>query len=118
MPLPAASGALPGECRRTPARSLASPALDYFLAICQALGIALAVGALAAAPGPSGSTAAGFAVAAAAAGAALAAVSMSADGESVAFAIPVGAAAGLLACLVTARAVAGACRRRDGGLWE
>ena len=55
-------------------------------------------------------------MAAAAAGAAVAAVSMSSDGESAALGIPVGAAAGLLACFVTAGVVTAAGRRGDGGV--
>jgi hypothetical protein len=90
--------------------------MDYFLAICQALGIGLAIGALAGAAGPEGGTAAVLEMAAAAAGGAAAAISMSADEESVLGGIAVGAVAGYLAAMVLSGVVAGAGRRSEGGV--
>jgi hypothetical protein len=90
--------------------------MDYFLAICQALGIALSVGALAGASGPRGGTAAVLEFAAAAAGAAAAGLSMSIDDQSIIGGIAVGAVGGWLAGTVIAAVVSGAARRSDGGV--
>jgi hypothetical protein len=96
-------------------RSYPAP-VDYFLAICQALGIALAIGALAGAAGPEGRAAALLELAAAAAGAAAAGLSMSIDDQSVFGGIAVGAVAGWLAATVIAAVVSGAAKRTDGGV--
>jgi hypothetical protein len=90
--------------------------MDYFLAICQALGIALSVGALAGASGPRGGTAAVLELAAAAAGAAAAALSMSIDDQSILGGIAVGAVGGWLAATVIAAVVSGAATRTEGGV--
>ena len=90
--------------------------MDYFLAICQGLGIALAIGALAGAAGPEGSAAVVLELAAAATGGAAAALSMSADEQSVFGGVVVGAVAGYLAALVLSGVVAGAGRRSEGGV--
>jgi hypothetical protein len=89
--------------------------MDYFLAICQALGIALAVGALAGATGPKGGTAAVLELVAGAAGAAVAGLSMSIDDQSILGGIAVGAVGGWLAATVIAAVVAGAARRAEEG---
>jgi hypothetical protein len=75
--------------------------MDYFLAICQGLGIALAIGALAGAAGPQGGTSAVLEWVAAAVGAAAAALSMSIDDQSIIGGIVVG--------------VFGAAKRAEGG---
>jgi surface antigen len=95
--------------------------MDFFLAICQALGIGLAVGALVGAFGPAGQQASRIALVAAVIGAALGALTMSAlppadllnhdDGESVIAGIVVGAAAGWIGATVVSAVVAGAMRR-------
>jgi len=90
--------------------------MDYFLAICQALGIAIAIGALAGAAGAERGAAALLELVAAAAAAAAAALSMSIDGESILGGIAVGAVGGWLAATVIAAVVAGAARRTDGGV--
>ncbi|MEK6278063.1 MAG: hypothetical protein AABM29_08630 [Actinomycetota bacterium] len=90
--------------------------MDYFLAICQALGIGLAIGALAGAVGPEGGAAAILELAAAAAGGAAAALSMSAEEQSVFGGIAVGAVGGYLAAMVLSSLVAGAGRRSEGGV--
>ncbi len=90
--------------------------MDYFLAICQALGIALAIGALAGATGPRGATAAVLELVAAAAGAAAAGLSMSIDDQSIFGGIAVGAVGGWLAATVISALVAGAARRAEGGV--
>ena len=90
--------------------------MDYFLAICQALGIALAIGSLAGAPGPRGGVAAVLELVAAAAGAAAAGLSMSIDDQSIIGGIAVGAAGGWLAATVISAVVAGAARRAEGGV--
>lgn len=89
--------------------------MDYFLALCQALGIALAVGALLGAFGPRGSQVGAIALVAAALGAAFAAFSMSEDGESIAGGIAVGAIGGWLAATVVSAVVSGALRRAESG---
>jgi hypothetical protein len=89
--------------------------MDYFLAICQALGIALAIGALAGAAGPEGLSAALLGGAAAAAGGAAAGFSMSIDDQSVIGGIVAGALGALVAALVVSGVVAGAGRRSEGG---
>jgi hypothetical protein len=90
--------------------------MDYFLAICQALGIALAIGALAGASGPKGGAAALLELVAAAAGAAAAGLSMSIDDQSILGGIAVGAVGGYLAAMVLSDVVAGAARRAEGGV--
>ena len=90
--------------------------MDYFLAICQALGIALAIGALAGAAGPQGGAAALLELVAAAAGAAAAALSMSVDDQSILGGIAVGAVGGYLAAMVLSDVIAGAARRTDAGV--
>jgi hypothetical protein len=95
--------------------------MDFFLAICQALGIGLAVGALVGAFGPAGQQASLIALVAAAFGAALGALTVSAlppadllnhdDGQSIFAGIVVGAAAGWIGARVVSAVVAGAMRR-------
>jgi hypothetical protein len=89
--------------------------MDYFLAVCQALGIGLAVGGLAAATGTQDGNARALAFVAAIAGAAAAAFSMSTDDESIVGGIVVGAIGGWFAALVIAGVVAGAARRAQAG---
>jgi len=89
--------------------------LDYFFAICQALGIALAVGALAGATGPQGGTSAVLEWLAAAVGAAAAALSMSIDDRSILGGIAVGAVGGWLAARVISSIVFGAAKRAESG---
>lgn len=89
--------------------------MDYFLAICQALGIALAVGALAGAIGPQGGTSAVLEWVAAAVGAAAGAFSMSLDDRSVIGGIVVGAIGGWLAARVISSIVFGAAKRAESG---
>lgn len=94
--------------------SLPRERMDYFLAICQALGWALAIGALA------GAVAARSAppllwVLASIAGAAVGALSMSLDDEAVIGGIMVGAIAAPIAALVAGSVVMGAARRSEGG---
>ena len=89
--------------------------MDYFLAICQGLGIALAIGALAGATGPQGGTSAVLEWAAAAAAAAAAALSMSIDDQSIIGGIVVGAVGGWLAARVISSIVFGAAKRAEGG---
>jgi hypothetical protein len=90
--------------------------MDYFLAICQALGIALAIGSLAGATGPRGGIAAVLELVATAAGAAAAGLSMSIDDQSIIGGIAVGAVGGWLAATVISAVVAGAARRAEGGV--
>jgi hypothetical protein len=90
--------------------------VDYFLAICQALGIALGIGALAGAAGPQGTAATALGLAAALAGGAAAALSMSSDEQSVTGGILVGAVAAPATGLVVSTVVAGAGRRSEGSL--
>jgi hypothetical protein len=90
--------------------------LDYLFAICQALGIALAVGALAGATGPQGGAAAILALVGAVAGAAVAGLSMSIDDQSILGGIAVGAVGGWLAATVISAVVAGAARRAESGV--
>src|SRR5919198_745275 len=97
--------------------------MDYFLAICQALGIGLAVGTLVGAFGPAGERASLIAFVAAALGAALGALTIAAlppadllnhdDGKSVFGGIVVGAAAGWLGATVVSSVVSGALRRAE-----
>jgi phosphotransferase system glucose/maltose/N-acetylglucosamine-specific IIC component len=89
--------------------------MDYFLAICQALGIGLAVGALLGAFGPGGRQMTLIALVAAALGAASGAYSMSQDDESVVGGIVAGAIGGWLAAKVVSAVVSGALRRTQGG---
>ncbi len=93
--------------------SLRPDRMDYFLAICQAIGWALAIGALAGAFVPR-SGAAAMLLAAAAIGAAVGAVSMSTDDEGIIGGLVVGALVAPLAALVVASIVSGASRRTDG----
>lgn len=90
--------------------------MDYFLAICQALGIALAIGALAGAAGPEGAAAMVLEACAAAAGGAAAGFSMSLDDQTVIWGVVAGAAGALVAALVISGVVAGAGRRSEGGV--
>jgi hypothetical protein len=90
--------------------------MDYFLAICQALGIALAIGSLAGATGPRGGTAPVLGLVAAAAGAAAGGLSMSIDDQSIIGGVAVGAVGGWLAASVISAVVAGASRRAEGGI--
>ena len=89
--------------------------MDFFLAVCQALGIALAIGALAGAAGPQGGTSAILEWAAAVVGAAAAAWSMSIDDQSIIAGIVVGAVGGWLAARVISAIVFGATRRAESG---
>src|SRR5919197_6061723 len=84
--------------------------MDFFLANCQALGIALAVGALAGAVWPRDANPSALLLTAAVLGAVGAALSISADGESVIGGIVAGAIGGPLAAAVVASLVAGAAR--------
>jgi hypothetical protein len=88
--------------------------MDYFLAICQALGFALAIGAfLGAVAGRSSPRV--LWVMASIAGAAAGAASMSIDDEGFIGGVIVGAFAAPLAALVAGALVAGASRRSEGG---
>jgi hypothetical protein len=89
--------------------------MDYFLAICQALGIALAVGALVGAGGRGGRAAVWLALLAGAAGGAAGGLSMSADDQPIAGGIAVGAVGGWLAATAVSALVSGAARRAGGG---
>lgn len=89
--------------------------MDYFFAICQALGIALAVGVLAGATGPQRGTSAVLEWVAAAVGAAAAALSMSIGDQSIIGGIAVGAVGGWLAARVISSIVFGAAKRAEGG---
>src|SRR5256885_15947782 len=89
--------------------------MDLFLAICQALGVGLALGILAGAPGLAGSAASRMALATALVGAVLAAISISSDDEPVVLGIVLGAVAAPAAFLVSSGVVAGAARRAEGG---
>jgi hypothetical protein len=88
--------------------------MDFFLALCQALGLGLAAGVLAGAVIRTGSPPALLAVGALA-GAAVGALSMSADDESVVLGVLVGLAGGLVAALAAGGLVGGAVRRADAG---
>ena len=89
--------------------------MDAFLAICQALGIGIAVGSLAGAAGLEGGARGGMTLLAAAVGLAAGALSASADDQS----LLAGALPGLLgaavACAVISGVVAGAARRGGSG---
>ena len=88
--------------------------MDYFLAICQAVGWALAVGALAGAFVPrSGATP--LILLAAAVGAVVGAASMATDDEGILGGIVAGALVAPFAAMVVASIVSGASRRTDGG---
>jgi hypothetical protein len=89
--------------------------MDFLLAICQALGIALAIGALAGALGPQGGISAMLEWVAAAIGAAAGALSMSADDRSIIVGIVVGAFGGWLAARVISSIVFGAAKRAETG---
>jgi hypothetical protein len=89
--------------------------VDAFLAICQALGIGIAVGSLAGAGGLDGGARGGMTLLAAAVGLAAGALSASADDQSlVAGALP-GLLGAAVACAVISGVVAGAARRGGGG---
>jgi hypothetical protein len=104
--------ARPGR-RDSLSRSLA--AVDAFLAICQALGIGIAVGSLAGAGGVEGGARGGMTLLAAAVGLGLGALSASADDQSLlAGALP-GLLGAALACPLISDIVAGAARRGGGG---
>jgi hypothetical protein len=90
--------------------------VDFFLAICQALGIALAIGAIAGALGPQGGISAVLEWVAAALGAAAGALSMSADDQSIIAGIVVGAVGGWLAARVISSIVFGAAKRAESGI--
>ena len=89
--------------------------MDFFFATCQALGIALAIGAIAGAIGPQGGISAVLEWVAAALGAAAAALSMSADDQSIIPGLVVGAVGGWLAARVISSIVFGAARRAETG---
>jgi hypothetical protein len=97
-------------------RSYPAPSVDFFLAMCQALGIALAVGALFAVVSLQVEGQSMLAVLAALAGAGAAALSVSSDDESIVFGIIVGLLGGWLAVTVLASVVAGASQRAGGGV--
>jgi hypothetical protein len=89
--------------------------MDFFLAICQALGIALAIGALAGALGPQGGISAVLEWVGAALGAAAAALSMSADDQAIIAGLVIGAVGGWLAARVISSIVFGAAKRAETG---
>jgi hypothetical protein len=89
--------------------------MDFFFAICQALGIGLAAGALLGAFGPGGRQVTPIALVAAALGAAAAGFSMSEDGESIVVGIVIGAIGGWLAATVVSAVVSGALKRAESG---
>jgi hypothetical protein len=89
--------------------------MDFFLATCQALGIALAIGMLAGAIGPQGGISAVLEWVAAALGAAAAALSMSADDQTIIAGLVVGAIGGWLAARVVSSIVFGAAKRAEAG---
>jgi hypothetical protein len=89
--------------------------VDFFLATCQALGLALAVGALVAVLSLQGGSVSLYALVAAVFGAAAGALSMSADDEAIVAGVIVGLGAGWLAATVLSSVVAGAARRAGGG---
>jgi hypothetical protein len=89
--------------------------MDFFLATCQALGIALAVGALIGAVVPRGENPAFLVWGAAAVAAAAGALSMSADDQTIVAGIVAGAIGGWLGARVISALVLGAARRAQGG---
>jgi hypothetical protein len=89
--------------------------MDFFLAICQALGIALAVGALIGAVVPRGDNPAFLEWGAAAVAAVAGALSMSADDQTIIAGIVVGAIGGWLGARVISALVLSAARRAQGG---
>jgi hypothetical protein len=89
--------------------------MDFFLAICQALGIALAVGALIGAVVPRGDNPAFLEWGAAFVAAVAGALSMSADDQTIIAGIVVGAVGGWLGTRVISALVLGAARRAHGG---
>jgi len=89
--------------------------MDFFLAICQALGIALAVGALVGAVVPRGDNPAFLELGAAFVAAVAAALSMSADDQTIIAGIVAGAIGGWLGARVISALVLGAARRAQGG---
>jgi hypothetical protein len=89
--------------------------VDPFFAICQALGIGIAVGALAGTAGLEGSARGGMTLLAGAVGLVAGVLSSSADDQSVlAGALP-GLLGAAVACAVISGVVAGAARRGGGG---
>jgi hypothetical protein len=89
--------------------------MDFFLAICQALGIALAVGALIGAVVPRGENPAFLERGAALVGAVAGALSMSADDQTIIAGLIVGAVGGWLAARVISSIVFGASKRAEAG---
>ena len=89
--------------------------MDFFLATCQALGIALAIGMVAGAIGPQGGISAVLEWVAAAFGAAAGALSMSADDQTIIAGLIVGAVGGWLAARVISSIVFGASKRAEAG---
>ena len=89
--------------------------MDFFLATCQALGIALAIGMVAGAIGPQGGISAVLEWVAAALGAAAGALSMSADDQTIIAGLIVGAVGGWLAARVISSIVFGAAKRSEAG---
>ena len=89
--------------------------MDFFLATCQALGIALAIGMVAGAIGPQGGISAVLEWVAAALGAAAGALSMSADDQTLIAGLIVGAVGGWLAARVISSIVFGAAKRAEAG---
>ena len=87
-----------------------------FSAICQALGIGIAAGALAGAAGFEGSNRGNMTMLLAAVGLVLGGVSASADDESVVLGALAGLAGAALACAVVSDVVAGARRRGADGV--
>jgi hypothetical protein len=90
--------------------------MDFFFATCQALGIALAIGAIAGAAGPQGGTSAVLEWLAAVLGAAAGAFSMSVDDQSIVAGVIVGAIGGWLAARVISAITFGAARRAQSGV--
>jgi hypothetical protein len=104
--------------RQLPGESLLAVALrpvDAIFAICQALGIGIAVGALAGATGFEGSARGGMTLLMAGVGLAAGIISASADDESVILGALAGLAGAALACAVISDVVAGAGRRGADG---
>ena len=89
--------------------------MDAFFAICQALGIGIAIGALAGAAGFEGSARGGMTLLMAGVGLAAGIVSASADEESVILGAIGGRVGAALACAVVSDVVAGAGRRGADG---
>jgi hypothetical protein len=88
--------------------------MDFFLAICQALGIGLAVGVLIGAVVPRGDSASLLVWGGAVIGAIAGALSISSDDQSIVAGIVAGAAGGWLGARVISGVVVGAVRRAGG----